>query len=93
MTDEFTLMGINIDWIPKIIQGFVGQRWVYFNDEELVLTIVSRKKVASCSIDQVGLDDDGNASHETEVEVILWLKAVYLSFVYYISQVPIFYNI
>lgn len=44
------------------------------------------------SIDEVGLDDDGNVAHETEIEVVLRLNSVYLSFVSYISQVPIFYN-
>ena len=57
------------------------------------MTVVSRKKVLGGGIDEIGLDDDSNVAHDTEIEFVLNLKGVYLSFASYISQVPLFYNI
>lgn len=57
------------------------------------MTVVSRKKVLGGSIDEIGLDDDCNVAHDTEIEFVLSIKGVFLSFVSYVSQVPVFYNI
>jgi hypothetical protein len=77
MTDEFTLMGVEIDWIPKIIQGYVGVRMTQFHEDpsldegkdqasrkrkNLMMIIISRKKIKGASPDENGLNDDGNVA-------------------------------
>lgn len=83
------------EFLTFLIRGFVKTLNVTVDDEESLLTVISRVSSAKSTgpFGQTGVDDEGHVCNYIESELLLYNKNHYFSYVQVRGNVPVFYEV
>ena len=92
MKEMLILEGISGTWVPNIIQGYAISKPLYFLERQILVTLISRKRITRGGPEEDGIDDEGDVAQEVETEMIIRGYDFELSQVMGRSQIPVFYK-
>uniref|UniRef100_A0A914YHN1 SAC domain-containing protein n=1 Tax=Panagrolaimus superbus TaxID=310955 RepID=A0A914YHN1_9BILA len=87
------------EWIIPIVQGYVAQKSLFIDGEDisptdLTLTLISRRSIKRAGTRYLrrGIDDDGNVANFVETELIIDIFGHQLSYVQIRGSVPVYWS-
>jgi hypothetical protein len=91
---DFIYQKVDSRWIVPIIQGYIEYSSQIFDQKELQILLISRRRYAMSGTryNARGLDDEGNVANFVETEQVLCYRNHVFSFVQVRGSVPLFWQ-
>lgn len=91
---DFVYQKVDTRWILPIIQGYVEGKSCLFDNKNMELLIISRRRHAMAGTRYLarGIDEEGNVANFVETEIIMTFQGKLYSFVQIRGSVPLFWQ-
>ena len=83
MCQDFFYQKVDQRWVIPVIQGYVEYAQTVFNEKNIELILISRRRhaMAGTRYNARGLDDDGSVANFVESEQIIVYQNLIMSYV------------